>query len=100
MTKRKRKLTLKQKAEKKRRRREYKTIFVGGKQKRVKREPMVGGLPVDEFIKRNADPIWLLQNGLYEELCQWEQEQDGEEQEDFYQNKCTVFDDGVPSSKP
>jgi 16S rRNA U516 pseudouridylate synthase RsuA-like enzyme len=80
----KRKLTAAEKAEKKRRRREYKTIFINGKQKRVKREPTIEGLPVDEFIRRNADPIWLLQNGVYEELHQWEMEQMGqqEEQED------------------
>ena len=76
MKKRKRKLTAAEKAEKKRRRSEYMTIFVNGKQKRVKREPTIDGIPVDEFIRNNADPIWLLQNGMYEELHQWEQEQE------------------------
>ncbi len=47
------------------------------KQKRVKREPTIDGIPVDEFIRTNADPIWLLQNEMYEELQEWEQE--GEE---------------------
>ncbi len=75
MGKRKRKLTPTEKAEKKRRQREYVTIFVNGKQKRVKREPTVDGIPVDEFIRRNADPIWLLQNEMYEELHEWEQDQ-------------------------
>ena len=82
MTKRKRKLTPEQKAAKAKRRREYKTIFINGKQKRVKREPTVDGIPVDEFVRNNADPIWLLQNEMYEELHQWEQERDKEEQED------------------
>ncbi|MDD4735277.1 MAG: hypothetical protein PHP44_04135 [Kiritimatiellae bacterium] len=41
MTKRKRKLTAAEKAEKKRRQREYMTIFVNGKQKRVKRLKIV-----------------------------------------------------------
>jgi hypothetical protein len=27
--------------------------------------PTIDGLPVDEFIARNADPIWLFQNGMY-----------------------------------
>ena len=59
------------------------TIFVNGKQKWVKRPPTVEGLPVDEFIRRNADPIWLLQNEMYEELYQWEQRQrELEEQEE------------------
>jgi hypothetical protein len=42
------------------------TIFINGKQKRVPREPTIEGLPVDEFIRRNADPIWLHQNGYWE----------------------------------
>ena len=79
MSKQKRKLTAAEKAEKKRRRREYLTIFVNGKQKRVKREPKIDGVPVDEFIRRNADPIWLLQNEMYEELYQWEQQQEEEQ---------------------
>ena len=44
------------------------TIFIGGKQKRVRRPPTVDGMDVDEFIRRNADPIWLLQNEMWEEL--------------------------------
>ena len=66
MSKRKRKLTAGEKAEKKRRRKEYMTIFINGKQKRVKRPPTIEGLDVDEFIRRNADPIWLHQNEMWE----------------------------------
>ena len=66
MTKRKRKLTPAEKAEKKRRREQYMTIFVNGKQKRVKRPPTIDGMDVDEFIRRNADPIWLHQNEIWE----------------------------------
>ncbi|MGD2012801.1 MAG: hypothetical protein PVJ77_19665 [Desulfobacterales bacterium] len=62
MTKRKRKLTAAEKAEKKQRQKEYMTIFVKGKQKRVKRPPTIDGMDVEEFIRRNADPIWLHQN--------------------------------------
>ena len=61
------------------------TIFVNGKQKRVKRPPTIDGLPADEFIRRNADPIWLLQNEMYEELHQWEQQQDQHEEPDNLQ---------------
>ena len=71
----KKKLTAAQKSEKRRRRKEYMTIFINGKQKRVKRPPMIDGLPVDEFIRRNADPVWLFQNQMYEELYEWEQNQ-------------------------
>ena len=42
------------------------TIFINGKQKRVKRQPTIDGLDVDEFIRRNADPIWLHQNEMWE----------------------------------
>ena len=66
MGKRKRKLTAAEKAEKRRQREEDMTIFINGKQKRVKRPPTVEGMDVDEFIRRNADPIWLHQNGLWE----------------------------------
>ncbi|AMV70930.1 hypothetical protein JCM30471_27490 [Desulfuromonas carbonis] len=44
------------------------TIFIGGKQKRVKRPPTVDGMDVDEFIRRNADPVWLHQNEMWEVL--------------------------------
>jgi hypothetical protein len=66
MSKRKRKLTAAEKAEKKRRQKEYMTIFINGKQKRVKRPQTIDGLDMDEFIRRNADPIWLHQNELWE----------------------------------
>ena len=66
MGKRKRKLTAAEKAEKKRRRELYMTVFVGGKQKRVRRPPTVDGIPAEEFIRRNADPIWLHQNEMWE----------------------------------
>jgi hypothetical protein len=42
------------------------TIFINGKQKRVLRPLEIDGLPVDEFIISNADPIWLHQNGMWD----------------------------------
>ena len=68
MGKPKRKLTAAEKREKKRRQAEYMTISVGGKQKRVKRPPTIDGMDVDEFIRRNADPIWLHQNEMWEDI--------------------------------
>jgi len=62
----KRKLTAPEKAAKRKRRLEFKTIFINGKMKRVRREPMVDGMPADEFTWRNADPIWLHQHGMWE----------------------------------
>ena len=68
MGKPKRKLTAAEKAAKKRRQQEYMTIFINGKRKRVKRPPTIDGMDVDEYIRRNADPIWLQQNGMWEYL--------------------------------
>lgn len=62
--KQKRKLTVAEKAAKRKRKEEYMTIFVGGKQKRVKRPPTID----DEFIRINADPIWLTQEEMWEEM--------------------------------
>lgn len=42
------------------------TTFINGKQKRVPRPQLIEGLPVDEFIARNADPIWLHQHEMWE----------------------------------
>ncbi len=59
------------------------TIFINGKQKRVPRPVLIEGLPVDEFIARNADPIWLHQNELWE-----------------YMTDCTAPDDDASDSIP
>lgn len=66
MAKHNRKLTAAEKAEKKRRRKEYMIIFVNGKQKRLKRPPTIDGMDADEFLRRNADPIGLHQNEMWE----------------------------------
>jgi hypothetical protein len=79
MVKRKRKLTPAEKAEKKRRHEQYMTIFINGKQKQVKRPPTIDGMDVDEFIRRNADPIWCHQDEMWEYM--------GPEPEDEYEDK-------------
>ena len=66
MSKRKRKLTAAEKRARDARRKVFMTIFINGKQKRVRRPPTVDGLDVEEFIRRNADPIWLHQNEMWE----------------------------------
>jgi len=76
MARQKKKLTPEQKAAKKKRQQEYMTIFVNGKQKRVKRPPTIDGMDVDEFIRRNADPVWLHQNELWEYMDQNEEQDD------------------------
>jgi hypothetical protein len=62
----KRKLTAAQRRARRERKQKFMTIFINGKQKRVPRPQLIDGLPVDEFIARNVDPIWLHQNGLWE----------------------------------
>jgi len=66
--KQKRKLSARERAAKKKRNREFMTIFINGRQKRVRREPTIDGIPVEEFIRRNADPIWLHQHEMWEDM--------------------------------
>jgi hypothetical protein len=62
----KRKRTAAEKRARRERNRTTMMIFINGKQKRVPRPQLIDGLPVEEFIARNADPIWLHQNELWE----------------------------------
>ena len=70
MAKEKKKLTAAQKRARKKakaeRQEKYKWVMMNGKQVRVKREPTIDGMDVDEFIRCNADPIWLHQNEMWE----------------------------------
>ena len=80
MARQKNKLTLEQKAAKKKRQEEYMTVFMNGKQKRIKRPPKIDGMDVEEFIRRNADPIWLHQNEMWEYINQNKDEDDAVDQ--------------------
>ena len=73
MAKPKRKLTAVEKAEKKWRQKEYMTIFINGKQKRVKRPSTIDGMGIDDVIRRNAYPIWLHQNEMWEYMVKDEE---------------------------
>jgi hypothetical protein len=70
MAKIKKKLTPAQKkarkAAKAERKKKYEWVFMNGKQVKIKRPPTIEGMPVDEFIMQNADPIWLHQNEMWE----------------------------------
>jgi hypothetical protein len=66
MAKQKKKLTPAQKVAKEERKKKFMFVFMNGKQVRVKRPEIIDGIGVDEFIRRNADPIWLHQNGMHE----------------------------------
>ena len=50
------------------RQKKYETVFMSGKQVRVKRQQLNDGIPADEFISQNADAIWLHQNGMWDQI--------------------------------
>ena len=89
-----RKLTPAEKAEKKKRQSEYMTIFINGKQKRVRRLQTIDGLDSDEFIRMNSDPIWLHQNEMWEYLITETAEETHQTAEDtgehtiHFENRC------------
>jgi hypothetical protein len=62
----KRQITSREIADRKLRRLESLSVFMNGKQKRSRRPAMVEGIESDEFIRRNADPIWVHQNEMWE----------------------------------
>jgi hypothetical protein len=66
MKKPKKKLTAAQLKAKKQRKQQFQTIFLNGKQVRIKRPPTIDGMSVDEFVRRNADPVRLHQNEMWE----------------------------------
>ena len=51
-----------------RRKKKFQIIFINGRQKRVPRPPTIEGLSVEEFIARNANPIWRHQNEMWETM--------------------------------
>ena len=98
MAKIKKKLTAAQKrarkAAKADRQKKYQWIFVNGKQKRIKRPPTIDGMDVDEFIRQNADPIWLHQNEMWEyiEIEENPVREDVEEKHSHFEER----DDEIP----
>ncbi|MFV9690540.1 MAG: hypothetical protein ACNY01_06180 [Desulfobacteria bacterium] len=70
MAKVRKKLTAAQKRARKKakaeRQKKYMWVFMNGKQVRVNRPPMIDGMDVDEYIQKNADPVWLHQNEMWE----------------------------------
>lgn len=70
MAKPKQKLTAAQKRARKKARQErqkkYMWVFMNGKQVRMKRFPAIDGIDPEDFIRQNADPIWLHQNEMWE----------------------------------
>ncbi len=68
MSKKKNKLSAAQRAARRSRKAEFMTVFINGKQKKVRRPPTIEGLDVEEFIRRNADVMWLHQHERWEEF--------------------------------
>jgi len=70
MAKVKKKLTAAQKRARKKakaeRQKKYMWVFMNGKQVKVKRPATIEGMDPDEYIRQNADPIWLHQNEMWE----------------------------------
>ncbi len=64
----KKKQTKAQKRAKAERQAKYQWVFMNGKQVRILRPPTIDGMDPDEFVRQNADPVWLKQNEMWEEL--------------------------------
>ncbi|MEZ8968434.1 hypothetical protein AB6E53_17280 [Vibrio breoganii] len=43
----------------------YEMRMINGEQVRVKREATIDGMPVDEFLARNADPLFWHNNEMW-----------------------------------
>ena len=74
MAKPKNKLTAALRTAKKQRKKDFMIAFMHGKQARLRRPPTIDGMDVEEFIRQNADPIWLHQHGYHEILHEREME--------------------------
>ncbi len=98
MAKNKQKLSTAQKrarkAAKDERQKKYQWVFMNGKQVRIKRPPTIDGMDVDEFIRRNADPIWLHQNEMWEYIETEGNTEHGDLDENL--NHCEETEDKIP----
>jgi hypothetical protein len=81
MGKRKRRLTAEEKAAKKRRIAEFRTVLINGKQKRIRRPTTIDGMDADEFIRRNADPIFLHEHEMWEQMVERDSPADASDEE-------------------
>ena len=58
----------KRKEAKAERQKKYQWVFMNGKQVKIRRPEKIDGLDPYEYIRQNANDIWLTQNGYYEIL--------------------------------
>jgi len=56
----------KRKEAKAERQKKYQWVFMNGKQVRIRRPETIDGLDHYEYIRQNADEIWLTQNSYHE----------------------------------
>ena len=68
MAKPRKKLTPAQKRARRERKRKFKMIFINGKQRWVRKPETIGGLPIEEFIARNAGPIDFHEMEMWEHM--------------------------------
>lgn len=59
------------------------TVFMNGKQVRVRRPVTYDGLDEDEFVRNNADDIWLHQHGYWEILEERYAQREGESEDEI-----------------
>ncbi len=64
-------------------------VFMNGKQVRIKRPETIDGVDSDEFIRNNADPIWLHQNEMWEFM----EQEENEEVNSYIYNYCGEWKD-------
>lgn len=64
----KRKLTASERKRRREQKRKFMSVFINGKQVRAPHPSPIEGLTIDEFIARNAAPIWLHQSEFWETL--------------------------------
>jgi hypothetical protein len=50
------------------RQKKYMWVFINGKRVRMDRPPTIEGMDPDDFIRQNADPVWLHQNEMWENI--------------------------------
>ena len=76
------------------RQKKYQWVFRNGKQVKIKRPPTIEGISVDEFIRNNADPIWLHQNEMWEYI-EIEEKSVSKNVEESHRH-CKKSDDEIP----
>ena len=99
----KRKLTSAEKKAREKRRRETMTVFIGGKAKRVPRPLTIEGMDPDEYLRRNADPLWLHQNEMWHLIppCDSESKSDSDSELPTSQPRSGLDSEGLdPSNIP